>query len=236
MPLVLGSRDTGLREKMDDPDCDPEALRRTYRQFGRLNRLISRWGSIYARHIRPVMVARPDREYTLLDVGSGGGDLAIRLAGLASDEGFRLQVTGADPDPRAHAYARSRPHPATVRFRRTTAGELLEEGLTYDFVISNHLIHHLDRAELERILRESERLCRCKVLFCDIERSDIGWLLFNLFSRPLFRRSFITEDGLTSIRRSYTRSELQQAAGDAWRTDTIFPCRLLLHKRCNGSS
>ncbi|MDX1617957.1 MAG: methyltransferase domain-containing protein [Balneolaceae bacterium] len=227
MPLFLKERDTDATEFMDDPECDREELFNTYRQFGVVNALISRWRTIYLRHIRP-HCADPGQTYTLLDIGFGGGDIPRRLARWAAEDRIRLRVTGIETDPRAMEFVRRQQFPDSVRFRRASSTDLAEKGDTFDFVISNHLLHHLDREEFHGLLDEARRLSTRKVLFNDIERSDLGYLLFNLLARPIFRSSFITHDGLTSIRRSYTRSELELRIPDNWRVERIFPYRLLL--------
>lgn len=234
MPLFLHSRRPDLSERMDDPRCDPGKLRRTYRQFRTLNRLISRWGRIYREEIQPRISASPGRSFTLLDIGCGGGDIASRLAGLAASGGHRLEATGIDTDQRAVDYARSRANPHGVRFLRASSAELVKKGRVFDFVISNHLLHHLGAGERDRLLEEASALCRERVLFCDIERSDAAWLLFNMLSRPFFRDSFITEDGLRSIRRSYRREELEKLLPENWSVRRIFPFRVLAAKECGG--
>ncbi len=226
----LDQRRTDVRERMDDPECDPEKLRRTYRHFAVLNRLISRWNHIYSRHIRPHLSPAPGEKTSLLDIGYGGGDIARRLAEKAAREGYRLEITGIDTDRRAWNYARSLPNPHDVRFQKKTPGELIREGRQFDFVVSNHLLHHLTGPELERLAAESSALCRRKILFCDIERSVPAWHCFNLLSRPFFRDSFITEDGLRSIRRSYRRGELERALPEGWEVQRLFPFRLLALK------
>lgn len=232
MPLFLHSRRPELKERMDDPHCDPGKLRRTYRQFYTLNRLISRWGRIYREEIKPRLEASPGRPFSLLDIGCGGGDIASRLAGLAAAGGHKLEVTGIDTDGRAVDFARSRANPHGVRYLRASTGALINRGRRFDFVISNHLLHHLGGGERNRLLEEAATLCRERVLFCDIERSDAAWLLFNILTRPFFRDSFITEDGLRSIRRSYRREELEEVLPEKWSVRRIFPFRLLATKEC----
>lgn len=234
MPLFLHSRRPDLSERMDDPHCDPGKLRRTYRQFHTLNRLISRWGHIYREEIEPRLEASPGRSFSLLDIGCGGGDIASRLAGLAAAGGHELEVTGIDSDERAIDFARSGPNPHGVRYLRASAGTLAGRGRRFDFVISNHLLHHLDGGERSRLLEAASTLCRERVLFCDIERSDAAWLLFAILTRPIFRDSFITEDGLRSIRRSYRREELEDVLPEHWSVRRIFPFRLLATKECGG--
>ena len=63
-PGGLSERAESLVELMDDPDCDPQRLARTYRRFGVVNRAISGWGSLYRRYLRPHLASldRPARE------------------------------------------------------------------------------------------------------------------------------------------------------------------------------
>lgn len=225
--MDLAHRDGDLRELMDDPGADPAALRRTYRQFRLVNRLVSRWRRMYRHDIRPLLSA--ERETTLLDVGCGGGDVARALAGWADRDGLRLRVTGVDPDPRAYAYAvGSADGLAAVDFRCCTSTDLVAEGRHFDVVISNHLLHHLDDHELATLLADSEALTRRLALHNDLLRSRVAYAVFNRLSRLAGTESFLRTDGLRSIRRSYRPSELAAAVPKGWRVRPVFPFRLLL--------
>jgi 2-polyprenyl-3-methyl-5-hydroxy-6-metoxy-1,4-benzoquinol methylase len=199
-------------EKMDLPDCDPDRLERTYRQFALVNSALSGWRRLYTQEIRPLL---PAGSTTVLDIGSGGGDLAVTLARWAAGDGYRLHVTGIDPDSRAHSFASRRPPVPRVDFRCAYTTELLREGLSFDVVISNHVLHHLQPAELQPFLADSQELARSKVLHNDLRRSPAAYVLFSVAALP-FRRSYIREDGLTSIRRSYTLQELAALAPPGW--------------------
>ncbi|MFP5281873.1 MAG: methyltransferase domain-containing protein, partial [Actinomycetes bacterium] len=152
----LAVRDRDLRELMDDPDCDLQALRKTYAQFRVMNRLVAGWHVLYRQRIRPRLDAR--RPTTLLDIGSGGGDIARALAGWAARDGRELRVTAVDPDPRAYAFATGEPAIPGLEYRAGTSADLVAEGRRYDVVISNHLLHHLTEAELARLLHDSAAL------------------------------------------------------------------------------
>lgn len=234
MPLFLKQRATHLSEKMDDPACDPKRLRNTYAQFGAVNTLVSGWEGTYRRLIRPLAASRSQTH--LLDIGSGGGDIPRKLAKWARRDGINLSITAIDPDARATSYALSQPHPANVSFRCASTSDVLRAGETFDLVISNHLLHHLTLEELETICCESVQLSRGLVIHKDIERADLGYAGFAALTSPFFRDSFITQDGLTSIRRSYTRDELQEVArdieGSGWRVERSFPFHLLLLFDC----
>lgn len=221
----LSRRAVHLRELMDSPDCDPDALERTYRGFGLVNTAVAGWQLTYRRWLRPLL--RPDGVTRVLDIGCGGGDLARALARRARRDGFEVQITGADPDPRAHDFAVRQDTPQTVRFLRATSADLVAAGERFDLVISNHLLHHLGDAELQGLLADSERLAHRRAVHSDIHRAPWAYRLFGVGTLPVHPRSFIRTDGLTSIRRSYTPDELRAVLPAGWQAVGQVPWRSL---------
>ena len=213
-PFVdVGQRDAGLRELMDDPACDLGQLRRTYAVFPVVNGLVAGWRRAYRERIRPLLAA--DRPTTLLDLGSGGGDLARSLARWARRDGLRLAVTAVDPDRRAHDFARARPA-VGVTHRCASSGDLVAAGEQFDVVVSNHVLHHLDDPSREAVLADSRALARRLVLHSDIRRSRAAYAGYWVGTLPLARTSFVRVDGLRSIRRSWTESELGRELPAGW--------------------
>jgi 2-polyprenyl-3-methyl-5-hydroxy-6-metoxy-1,4-benzoquinol methylase len=222
---VLGQRASDLRERMDEPDCDPLLLRNTYAQFALVNRVVTGWERLFRRYLAPRLVPGS----SVLDVGCGGGDLARRLAAWSERRGVPLLVTAIDPDPRALAFAREQASAGSgtaIEYLRGDAEQLAATGRRFDCVISNHLLHHLPAEELPRFLEVSGELSRSLVLHNDLRRHGAAWLAFSL-TRPLFRRSYIVEDGLRSIRRAFTPAELRALVPDGWRVTSAAPFRTL---------
>lgn len=223
--MSLDVRDAELAELMDDPDCDPRRLRATLRRFGTINRLYSGWGQTYREHLRPALRAlgRPAR---VLDLGSGGGDLVVRLAALARRDGLEATWTGVDPDPRSLEVARARASHG-IAFRVTDAATLRREGETFDVVVSNHVLHHLSPAELRAFAADSLALSTGAVIHSDIRRSRAAYRLYAVGITPFAPGTFLRTDGLRSIRRSYVPGELAAALGESWQVQTGSPFRVL---------
>lgn len=224
--MSLAERDVVLRELMDDPECDPELLRATLRRFDTINRLVSRWGSVYRTSIGPYL-AGLDRPARVLDLGCGGGDVITHIARRAERDRLEVEWVGVDPDPRAIEVALARQAPASVRFVRTDSSELLAAGERFDLVLSNHVLHHLEADELERFATESRALCTGIVLHGDIERGRLAYGLYAVGVTPFAPGTFLRTDGLRSIRRSYLQGELASVLGIPWRVDKPGRFRLL---------
>lgn len=227
MPFFLSHRQPNLVEFMDKDDCDLIKLENTYRQFSTINGLLSNWKRIYKNRLKPMM-KDAGRSYTLLDIGFGGGDIPLAISKWAKKDGIKLQITAIETDSRAFEYAQTLQNDPSISFLNCSSTDLMNDHKLFDFVISNHVLHHLDEESALEILNEAKTLANTLVIFNDIERSDLGYLLFNIFSRPLFWNSFITADGLTSIKRCYTKNELQHLAPNNWQVERSFPFRLLL--------
>jgi len=226
MSLFLSERDPGLREYMDDPDCDLDMLHATYRQFETVNKLIGGWKRIYKTHMRPALI-EADGNASILDIGCGGGDILRLLNGFCRDDNLDVQFTGIEPDTRAIEFINKQSWPDHFTFLNSSSDELVQQNQSFTVVISNHLIHHLSPLELNGVCRDAEFLANKRVIFSDIERSFIGYFCFRTIAPLLFKNSFIVADGLRSIRRSYQKNELSPHLPDGWSVQRQFPFRLL---------
>ena len=221
--------------KWTGPDCDPAGSDRTYAQFaagqpGRLG---------LARHLPAACSGRAsaiEHPATLLDIGSGGGDVPRMLARWAARDGLRLRITAIDPDPRA---SRLR-HRAAARPRDgVPAGLQLGTGRrrasVSTLVVSNHVLHHLTAAELAGLLADSRA---ADALPRRPQRHPAQPRRRICCSPPGPCRSstdpYIRHDGLTSIRRSYTPAELRTAVPADWRVVRDSRFRQLLVRGTDG--
>lgn len=235
MTAFLRERAADAVEQMDRPDCDPRKLDHSYSRFNLVNGAIAGWHGIYRELLKPVLTTSDSP--TLLDIGCGGGDVARGLARLAAEDGILLQVTAIDPDERAFRFASRAPGTENVTYRQAHSADLVNEGHRYDAVISNHILHHLDPDELAGLLHDSEVLCGRLAIHNDIERSPVAFGLFAAGAWTLGIGSYILQDGLTSIRRSYTAAELRTAAPRGWVVERRRPWRnLLIYRPENGSA
>lgn len=205
----LRERNTSEKELLELPHVDAKRLHRTIRQFRLINYLFSASGRLMREHFFTIMEQQPDRAYTLLDVGAGGCDIAVRAAREARRRGVKLHITALDNDPRilplAHQATREYPE---IRIVEGTALELASLG-RFDFVFSNHLLHHLSWGDMKTVLDSVMSMTEMACVMSDLKRSNQAYLGFTIFSSLLTRRSFHFHDGRLSIRRGFLPEELR---------------------------
>ena len=197
-------------ELMDNPACDQAALYRTLDQFARINQLFSASRRLLKRHIIAAMQAAPRQSYHLLDVGAGGGDIALWLHRAALKRHLDLEITCLELDPRICTYLREKL--AAYPNLHVVQGDLRHLGPDFgpfDFVFANHLLHHLPAEAIAPALQALGNLTRRRLLINDLRRSRLAYVAFNLYAGLFARGSFARADGLLSIRKGFTAAELK---------------------------
>ena len=220
-------------ERMDNPEADEAQLIRTLRQFTPINVLFSASRRLLKRHFLPRMEANTAAPYTLLDIGAGGCDTALWLSDYCARRNISIRITCIDNDPRIAAYARRKTGASPrVEMIEMSAFDIERLG-TFDFIFSNHFMHHLHDSELSALLELVHRSTAIRFLMNDLARSKSSYLGFSLFAALFLHRSFAGEDGRISIRRAFSLPELQgvvrrSPASHRMYTGTAFPGRLFI--------
>ena len=140
----------------------------------------------------------------ILDVGCGSGEVLARLRDAA---GGRPLAVGVDI--RA-LHLRAAPRADIHRVAADVRALPFGPG-TFDVVTASLFLHHFDEEELPGVLRGLWPLARRALVVNDLHRARVPYLFGRGFFRLLFRSPVSVADGLVSIRRAFTPSELRAA-------------------------
>jgi 2-polyprenyl-3-methyl-5-hydroxy-6-metoxy-1,4-benzoquinol methylase len=205
-------RNTADKEKMERVNADPDQFLRSIRQFQWINFLFSASRRLLRQQFFPMMEQDPKRVYTLLDVGAGGCDIALWAVREARNRGLKLNITALDNDPRilpiASKAVRDCPE---IRIVEGNALDFSELG-SFDFIFSNHLLHHLDWDEIGIFLQQVLARTRLGFVMNDLKRSRWAYLGCTVFLGLCACRSYAFHDGRLSIRRGFLPGELREFA------------------------
>jgi hypothetical protein len=198
-------------ELMDDPRCDEEDLLATLSQFSSLNRFLARYRSILKKYVVEDMQSKNLLHATILDMGSGGGDINNWLVDFARKKKLDLRIIACDSDPRVCAFAQKQNRFLNqIDVRCVDLLEFTPEE-PVDYVFANHFLHHLNDDEIELLMDKWHPFVRQKLIFSDLKRSIFSYYSYKVFSL-MYRNSFVRHDGLISIKRGFTNKDLKKIA------------------------
>lgn len=205
--LLVPPRQRGV-EVLDVCD-DPELQRRSHRDIALANRLL---GGVRAvrTELEPLLDA-PGHDITLLDVGTGTGDIPERLLPVARRRGMRLRVFGVDG--RMELVRATREWPAEGVCADALALPFADGA--FDIVLASQVLHHFPRDEAIRLLRELDRVAKRRVVIADLRRSWVAAGGLWLISFPLGFHAVSRHDGVVSILRGFDGTELAEMVREA---------------------
>ncbi|HET7472135.1 MAG TPA: methyltransferase domain-containing protein [Candidatus Limnocylindrales bacterium] len=207
---------TGVDELLDGPLDDEAALVGNLRDLARINRLTG-GATISRRAIDALGDVR-----SIVDVGTGGADIPIRLLADARRRGAEVAVTAADSRNEVLAAARLA-RPAIARTPGLTLAIADGRALpwpdeAFDVAHASMVVHHLEPDDAVRFLGELRRVARLGVVVNDLVRGWWYWLGGWLLVQAIATSDYTRHDGPLSVRRAYTRRELHDLVGAAGMT------------------
>ena len=198
-------------ELLDDPSADPFTVARSLTNIARANRWFggrsaALWG--LERLLGPVP---PGRVLTLLDLGTGAGDLPAAAIAWASRRGRTIRALGLERSPVAARLAAGRGLPVVL----ACVGRLPVRAHAVDVVLISQVAHHLAAGAVTDLFRAASELARIGVVVTDLRRSEVAQAAFRIGSAVLGFDAVTRADGITSVRRGYLPDELAALAAGA---------------------
>jgi 2-polyprenyl-3-methyl-5-hydroxy-6-metoxy-1,4-benzoquinol methylase len=223
--LMIMKNRSLLPEVMDQPGLDPPEHARALAGLARINAWSGVSGSLW-HPIRRVLKRKESRPARILDIGSGGGDIAIKLWRRAQAAALAVEVHGWDKSDYAIKYATARAAQAGAKvlfFQRDVLAA--DWGDTYDVVVSSLFLHHFDDQATVHLLERMRFAARRLVLVSDLLRCVPGFIVAVAGTQLLSGSPVVRADGPLSVRRAFTRPEIQMLAQRAGLEKAKITCR-----------
>lgn len=151
---------------------------------------------------------------TILDAGTGSGDLPRAIVGWARRRGIRVRVVASDIHGQTLGIARrqSAAYPE-IEFLRADVRQIPLPDSSVDLALLSMTLHHLEQDDAVTALRELGRVARCGIVVGELERSWPSYLGARILAATLWRSNRLTRhDGPISVRRAFTPGELLHLA------------------------
>lgn len=209
--MTVALRPPAGHELLDDLGADPVRVERSLANIARSNWWFGgRWAVAHA--LGTVLSGvLPGTRLTMLDVGTGIGDLPLAAVAWGRRRKLDIRPIGLERHPTAARLALAHGLPMLL----ACGGALPLRRHSIDLVLLSQVAHHLEPPALERLLRECDRVARRAVIVTDLRRSVMAQAAFWIGSRLLWFDRATRDDGLRSIRRGFSTVELGRTLAGA---------------------
>jgi hypothetical protein len=192
------------RELLDDPGADPAAVTQSLRNIARANRWFGGAAAVRFGLSRTLSQCARGETLSLLDLGTGCGDLPRVAVRWGARRGLHIVPLGLELNRAAAGLATAGGIPTAVG----CAGTPPVRAKSVDLILVSQLAHHLTEASVVHLLRVCDQLARRAVIVADLRRHALAAPSFWCGARLLGFDSTTVGDGVTSIRRGFRRREL----------------------------
>jgi ubiquinone/menaquinone biosynthesis C-methylase UbiE len=199
-------------------------------------RKVNRWlgdASALRRSVLPEIERDGAREFSLLDVGAGTGELLRETARWARGRNLKARLIGLELNVRsAEAIEEESREFGELSAVRADALRMPFESGAFDYVMCSLFTHHFRDEPAVALLREMSRVARRRVYCIDLHRHPVAYYFYTTVARLFLHNRLIREDGALSILRAFRPRELQTLAARAGlkgvKVERRFPYRLVL--------
>lgn len=212
------------REATDDVTANRGEVIATLRDIRRANFILGGTRVVVSEALN--LTKHSSGPLTLLDVGSGTGDVANAVARALASRGVRTRTIAVEQSFILGIIAR----PETDDVVAGDALCLPIRDRSVDVVICSQVLHHFDDQRARILIAELDRVSRVGVVIGDLERDAIASALFRAVAPALRFHPVTVHDGLLSIERGFRKPELRELVRSAVPRDVVvrrrFPFRL----------
>lgn len=225
---------------MDRAGNDAADLRGALRDIASVNRLLGGRRALLDA-LDPFLDGAPGAApLSILDVGTGGGDLAVAMVCHARRRSRRVEVIAMDIDPVTARVAAETCAPyGEIRVIRGDAFRPPFAAHCFDLVTASLFLHHFSQDDAAALLASFRRMARGAVLVNDLRRHVVPWAFIAVAARAAFRHPMFVHDAPLSVLRGFTDAELlaagSRAGGSGVTLRRRWPFRLLLTLPAEGS-
>jgi ubiquinone/menaquinone biosynthesis C-methylase UbiE len=219
-------------EHLDKGDYTPAEYEGCLAELRRVNRWLGDARAL-RRSVLPDLARHAPREFSLLDVGAGSGELLREVALWARRAGRTARLVGLELNGRAaEGLAEESRDFWEIESVRGDALRLPFATGAFDYVMCSLFTHHFQDEACVRLLGEMARVAGRRVYCIDLHRHPVAFYFYTTAGRLFLHNRLVREDGALSILRAFRPRELRQLAERAGLADAKverrFPYRLVL--------
>lgn len=197
-------------EIMDDFALEGEVLRDALDKIAKINQLLG-GNKLTLQGVQSLIhQITLDKEFTIVDIGCGNGDMLRVLADYAQNQNLNFKLIGIDANQFTikHAEKLSKHYP-NISYRCEDIFDYNFNSLKYDIVLCTLTLHHFKDEEIIKLMSVFYKNASIGIVINDLQRSSISYRLFQALCFVFRLNKMSEEDGLVSILRGFKKDELE---------------------------
>ena len=195
------------KEIMDDLDCSGPVLEQTLRELKTINRLLGGNG-VTNRGLSQVVQRFPQDQYSLVDLGCGGGDMIAVMQTWASKKNIPIRFIGADANANTNTLAKERQKALSdVHWQVANVFDstFLEDQV--DIATCTLFTHHFTDEELVQLFQGLKQKVRLAIVINDLHRHPLAYYSIKWLTRWFSKSPMVQNDAALSVLRSFKRRD-----------------------------
>ena len=219
-------------ERIDTGDYTPEEYKRFLKEIAFINRYLGD-----SRALKKTLLTEIEekdlRDFSVLDVGCGSGELLRMIAEFAREAGRKAALTGVDLNSISSATTQSESYefPEIASVQGNALGLPFADN-SFDYAISSLFFHHLTDEQIIIALREMSRVARRGIIVIDLNRDPIAYIGYKIFCVVFRISELVRHDGSLSIKKGFRTDDLERIATRAGlaaaKVNHVSPGRVIL--------
>ena len=193
-------------EWMDEDGVDPAELRAALEFIRKVNSLLGYTRATLSHLKRFSRSWKKGQRIDILDLATGSADIPRAILKWARQEGHDVHVVGLDRHPVTVREAEEGGRDERLKIVQGDVFNLPFEAGSFDYVLTAMFLHHLDDAEVVRVMQSMGEIARRGVVVADLLRHYRAYLWVSLltsFSIPMVRH-----DARVSVGQAFTKKEI----------------------------
>lgn len=195
---------------MDDLDCHGEVVDQTLRELEVINRLLGGDNVTIDGIERLLGDTIASGPLVVGDCGCGGGDLAMKIVQWGRKNGTQMRVEGIDANPHIIQFAKENcKYFPEISFSVDDVFSPSFRRRKYDIVTATLFTHHFTDDQLIDLIASMKAQSKIGVVINDIHRHPLAYYSIKWLTKFLSKSAMVKFDAPLSVRRAFTRSELE---------------------------
>ncbi|WP_299896828.1 methyltransferase domain-containing protein [uncultured Aquimarina sp.] len=203
-------------ELMDNPEVNEKDLSVALEDIAKVNKMLG-GNAITIDAVLEIIKKKniPSKEYVIMDLGCGDGEMLRKLANILKKNDINARLIGVDNHDKCLVQARNLSGSNTdIKYYKEDILTLNKGEFSCDIIICTLTLHHFTDKDIKKVISKGLELASETVIINDIHRTRLSYYLFKLFSFFFIKGYIAKNDGLVSIKRGFKRRELLRFAKD----------------------